>query len=127
MYSLHVHQDAEDDLDGLDAKVAAQIVVLLEDLSDNQDLLDRLSQHKFRDQDIDVERLGPEWNFGPTFNTLWRLKDLDLERRGIKYRIIYAYLPRKSKYHVLAIVPRDFDYDPNHPISKRIFEAFGNL
>jgi hypothetical protein len=55
-----------------------------------------------------------------------------LQGRLRKYRILYAYEKDRNELHLLAVVlkrpdpapqisnPRHYDYEPNHPISKRI-------
>lgn len=127
---LFVHVDAETDLEKLWAvapKAAARIGVLLEELKGNQDLLDRLTQHDFGDHrsaDFHVSKWLDLWNKG---KDLWRLKVWDLEDKGLRYRVVYAYLPGKSQYHVLGIVSREFDYDPRHELSRRIIAAYENL
>ncbi len=54
---------------------------------------------------------------------LWRLKLWDLEKNGLRYRIVYAFVPSKQHYHVLAIAPRSFDYEESNPISQCVFRA----
>lgn len=130
MIRLFVHVDAETDLEKLwvvAPKAAARIGVLLAELEGNQDLLDRLTQHDFgnyRSADFHVSKWLDQWNKG---KDLWRLKVWDLEDKGLKYRVVYAFLPRKSQYHVLGIVSREFDYDPRHELSRRIVAAYENL
>jgi len=130
MIRLFVHVDAETDLEKLwvvAPKAAARISVLLEELEGNQDLLDRLTQHdfgNFRSADFHVSKWLNQWNKG---RDLWRLKVWDLEDKGLKYRVVYAYVPGKSQYHVLGIVSREFDYDPRHELSRRIIAAYENL
>ena len=65
-----------------------------------------------------------QWRKG---RDLWRLKMWDLEKKGLRYRIIHAFIPSKQHYHVLAIAPREFDYDADHPISQRILHAYQAL
>lgn len=133
MYKLFVHQDAEGDLEQLwadDPTAAARIGVLLEecegteDLEANQDLLDHLTIHNFGDAAINVSKWLEHWNKGAN---LWRLKLWGLETRGMRYRIIYAFVPGKRHYHVLAIAPRDFNYESNHELTKRILRAYAEL
>ena len=130
MIHLFVHVDAETDLENLwvvAPSAAARISVLLEELEGDQDLLDRLTQHdygNYRSADFHVSKWLDQWNKG---KDLWRLKVWDLEEKGLKYRVVYAFLPRKSQYHVLGIVSRDFDYDPRHELSRRIIAAYENL
>lgn len=130
MYRLFVHQDAEGDLEQLWASepdVAARIVVLLEECEGSQDLLDRLTQHGFGAagiDDINVSRWQERWQKG---DNLWRVKVWDLEQQGLRYRIIYAFIPQKRHYHVLAVAPRSFNYDPRHPLYERILRAYEEL
>ncbi|NMG16965.1 hypothetical protein [Aromatoleum bremense] len=130
MLRLFVHDDAEDDLEDLwdqEPEAAARLTVFLEELEGNEDLLDRLSQHDYgahRGADFHVSKWLEQWKKG---KDVWRLKVWDLEDKGMRYRIVYAFLPRKGQYHVLGIVPREFDYDPGHKISRRILAAYENL
>lgn len=127
---LFVHDDAEDDLNALwdeAPEIAARITVLLEELEGNQDLLDRLTQHDFGaygSRDFHVSKWVEQWRKG---KDLWRLKVWDLEKSGVRYRIVYAFVPGKGQYHVLGIVPRDFNYEADHELSRRIFAAYENL
>lgn len=130
MFHLSVHDDAESDLEKLwdeAPEAAARIGVLLQELEGNQDLLDRLTQHDFgnyRTAEFHVSKWLNQWNKG---KDLWRLKVWDLEDKGLQYRVVYAFLPSGSQYHVLGVVSRDFDYDPNHELSRRIIAAYENL
>lgn len=127
MYSILVHDDAEIDLALLwdtDLKAASVIQSLLEELDGDQDLLDRLSQHGFKNEEIDISKWQAQWKKGLN---LWRLKAIELERLGIQYRLIYAFVPNKKCYHLLAIAPRDFDYDPQHETTKRILRTYYEL
>lgn len=126
MFSLQIHEDAEADLETLyrrSPRVAARILALLQEVEANQDLLDRLTQQNFgRDHtaDFHVARWIEQWNKG---KNLWRLKLWDLEDKGIRYRVVYAFVPQHSRYHVLGIVPRSFNYEEDHPLTIRILAA----
>lgn len=130
MPALCIHTDAKKDLDELwdtDFTAAAKITVTLEELEGNSDLLDSLTDDHYGDdhtEDFSVCKWLEHWNNG---RDLWRLKLWDLEDKGLRYRIIYAYIPRTQHYHVLAIAPREFNYDTKAPISKRILEAYEDL
>lgn len=130
MVTLFIHEDAENDLEELwskDTEVAARITVLLEELKGNDDLLDRLTQHNFglySSADFHVSKWFEQWNKG---NDLWRLKIWDLEDNDVKYRIVYAFIPTKKHYHVLGIVPREFNYEANHELTIRILNTYKNL
>ena len=130
MISLFVHDDANDDLEALwdtVPRAAARIAVLLEELKGDPDLLDRLTQHDYGVRDhakFNVSKWLEHWNSG---RDLWRLKIWDLEKQGLMYRIIYAFIPLTKHHHILAIAPREFNYDSSHPISKRILSAYEEL
>jgi len=130
LIALFVHDDASADLEALwesEPKAAARITVLLEELAGNPDLLDRLTQHDYgarHSADFHVSKWLEHWNKG---RDLWRLKVWDLEDQGLLYRLIYAFIPGKQHYHILAIAPREFNYDTNHPISRRIQRAYEEL
>ena len=124
MYKLALHSSAKDiDIAELWATkpiVAAKVVAMLEFIQDDQNLLDSLTVHDFgHDQTaaIHVSKWQQFWNRNID---LWRFKIWDLEKLGLQYRVIYFYHLRERCYYVLAIVHRDFDYDPQHPITKRI-------
>ena len=130
MIALFVHDDAKADLLALrdsDPQAAGGILALLEQLEGDPDLLDRLTQHDYGaygPADFHVSKWQSQWQKG---RNLWRLKVWDLEEKGLRYRIVYAFEPRKQHYHVLAIAPREFDYDEKHPISQRILRAYEEL
>lgn len=130
MISLFVHDDANDDLEALwdtEPEAAARIVVLLEELKGDPDLLDRLTQNFYGvrgHSQFNVRKWEEHWNKG---RDLWRLKIWDLEDKGLKYRIIYAFIPITKHHHILAIAPRDFDYETSHPISQRLLSAYEEL
>lgn len=130
MFSLQVHDDAEADLEALfrrSPRVASRILVLLEEVEADQDLLDRLTQQDFgqdRATEFQVSRWIRQWNKG---KNLWRLKVWDLEDKGIRYRVVYAFVPQRRQYHVLGIVPRSFNYEDDHPLTLRILAAYDAL
>jgi len=130
LFSIFVHDDAVGDLESLwktQPEVAARITAVLEAIDGDQDLLDRLTQHGYgprKYSDFHVSKWFEQWNKD---RDLWRLKIWDLEGKGLMYRIIYAFIPRTKNYHVLAIAPRNFNYDKNHPISRRIISSYEKL
>lgn len=130
MIGLFVHDDAKADLLALrerEPQAAGRILALLEQLEGDADLLDRLTQHDYgahHSADFHVSKWFEHWNRG---RDLWRLKIWDLEDKGLRYRIVYAFQPRERHYHILAIAPRAFDYDTSHPISQRVLRAYQEL
>ncbi len=129
-YSIIVHEHARRDLDELwqrDEDAAALIEVLLEDLDGDQALLDSLTIHKYeRKQDprFEVSKWFEQWN---QRRDLWRLRPFYEPGDGPPYRVIYAYVPARRQYAVLAIAPREFDYDASHPLARRIIADYGDL
>ena len=131
MTKLFIHDDAKYDLsamikNGL-VKAVAEIVALLEQLASDDDLLDRLTQHGFGKRGVNDFYVGKwleQWRQG---KDLWSMKIWDLEDNGLKYRIIYAFIPQKQHYHVLGILPREFNYDAGHELTQRIIRAYEEL
>lgn len=127
MFQLIVHEDAKADLKqlaGHDSVSAARIVALLEEIEGDQDLLDCLTQHDFghdRTAGFHVSKWNQLWRAGAD---LWRLKAWDLEDKGIRYRVVYAYIPGKQRYYILGILPRSWNYEKTHPLTKRILSAY---
>ena len=129
-YQLFIHQDAKNDLEALwqtDPTAAARVTLVLEQLAHDQMLLDRLTQHDFGGPGgpgFHVSKWQEQWRQG---KDLWRLKIWDLDDCLLPYRIVYAFTPGALRYNVLGIVPRNFNYDPNHPLSRRILAAYSVL
>ena len=129
MYKLAIHQSAGGDLEALaqlpeTAQVAAKVFELARELRANPSLLVNLLDHGYRTNEIDVSRFQAHWRRG---KDLWRLKLWDLEDAGLRYRIIYAYDVRSYCFHLLAVAPREFDYDDQHPLTQRILRDYGDL
>mgnify|MGYP002713151868 CR=1 FL=1 len=130
MFSLLVHKDALEDFEEIWQSApedAARIATLLQEIKSSQALLDSLTEHGFGDAAVDgfnVKRWQEHWRDG---KDLWRLKVWALGRHMLDYRVIYAYIPGKQRYHVLGIVHRSFGYERNHPITQRILAAYEDL
>lgn len=128
MPSLFIHDDAKADLKELfesnvDQEDAATITVILQEIGADTDLIDRLTQHGYgqkEESDFHVSKFLELWDKGLD---IWRLKIWDVA----DFRILYGYYPIYEHYYVLAIVPREFKYDPDHPITKRAIAAFEQL
>lgn len=132
-YSLTVCAEAEADLEALyevDEDGAAEIDVFLQEAMDSQDILERLSEIRYyrsygRDEapDYEIKRWEALWR---SF-ALLRIKLFDVPAGAASHRLIYAYHPSEQRIYILGIVSRAFDYEPEHPISKRIIAAYRNL
>lgn len=129
-FSIATHPNFEGDLDELwstDEDAAALITAFFDEAKNNQQLLDNLTRNKFisyGDWTYSVEVWAAQQQ---RRLNLWRLKLMDFEGDAKKLRIIYAFHPGEYRYYLLAIVPRNFEYDPSHPRSKQIVDAYWDL
>jgi mRNA-degrading endonuclease RelE of RelBE toxin-antitoxin system len=131
MIRIVITPAARDDLDNLwdqDEDSAAEIETALDEISNDQRLLQRLTQKKFRTiqaPTFDVDAFEELWKRGIN---LYRLKFWDWEGSLVPYRVLYAYHAAKDTYFVLAVVPRNIAYDTKHPIVTRVrtdYDALG--
>jgi hypothetical protein len=127
---LRIHNDAVEDLKAIKATNAVafgRLFALLEQLRADQNWQSRLLDHGHGAEGrepISVSKWHKMWPAKP----LWRLKFLDLEKTGLRFRIIYVYNWRDKSFSVMAITPRGtFDYDnPNDPIRLRVARRLGS-
>lgn len=130
MLKIVITEPAKEDLDRLDEvdeDAAAEIEVALEEISNDQRLLEKLTKKKYKSLDtpeFEVDRFEELWQQG--LNML-RLKFWDWEGSLLPYRVLYAYDPRKDVYFVLAVVERKNAYDTNHPILARVVTQYHEL
>ncbi|WP_161539948.1 hypothetical protein [Glaciimonas sp. PCH181] len=114
---------------GDEKSYAQKIVVTLQEIKDSQSLLQDLTTEKFSTDDYDVGKYLEFWNDGID---LWKIKIYDFNSLSKKwwtvpYRVLYAYDISCQTFRVLGIVPRKFNYDPNHELTKRIRRAYDDL
>lgn len=133
MTSLYIEDSFYDDIDEIalvDEDEAADIEVSLEEIYDNPALHDHLNEVGFRNYTR------------PSFDVDW-VAHLQRERLNVyrlkvwypngelsKYRVIYAFDAPNDCFHVLAVIPRSIEYDPEHPKFKRVradYERLGLL
>lgn len=130
MADLIIHPDAEGDLERiwrLDRWSASRLIARLQEFEGDENLLDSLSQNFFHREhpgQVEVQYWIEVRNSG---RNVFRLKVWDTNNALLPYRVIYAYKPENCEYHVLAIAPRDWNYDIEHKLSKRIFQAYDEL
>lgn len=132
MYKLNILPIVKEDIKivGVSSKNAAtKIVALLEQLNTNQELLGYLLEHNCGEPEKDLFNVSKWQAYWQNGYDLWRLKLFNLENVGLRYRIIYAYALENSVqiFYILAIVHRDFDYDPTHEITKRLIHSYVEL
>jgi hypothetical protein len=121
---LEVHDDATSDLRAIrttDPKAFASLFALIQQLKADPDLSKKLLDHGYGSDRGDAFSIS-KW-LG-IFQKLpaWRLKFWELERKSLRYRILYVYVWRERKFYVMAIIKREeFDYDdPANPIRLRV-------
>lgn len=128
-YSIVLHEHAKGDLDELfntNRDVAAAIAVFLDEVAGNQLMLDNLSRNGYVGEEDPKFDVGEWVEQKRAKRNLWRLKLWAL--RGAKdLRVIYAFHPTELRYYVLGIVSRDFDYDNNHEVTKRIIADYDEI
>ncbi|MGD9878554.1 MAG: hypothetical protein AB7U95_00310 [Reyranella sp.] len=130
VYSLVIARAALQDLADIgrsDPDTEDLILTLLQEANGSQTILESLTVKDFglaRDQAYHVDVWVAQQQQG---RNLWRLKIWDLEDLGIRYRIVYALDPRISRYFVLAVLPRDFDYDERHPRVQQLLATYDGL
>ncbi|MFZ5936615.1 hypothetical protein ACOKS3_17510 [Pseudomonas sp. HS6-2] len=109
-----------------------RLVALLEEIAGSQDLMEKLSWDHYGGQPHAPEQ-GASMSVAKWLNlyrkglNIWRLRDFELSRLGHEYRVIYAFIPAKDLYFVLAVVERAFNYDPSHPVTQRVYSAYKRL
>jgi len=130
VFQLLIVSDARSDLDRLwnsDPVCAGVLESTLQQIAASQRLLDALTIKDFGaygteafhvDKWVEQQRLGRH---------LWRLKHWELEGRGKRYRVVYALDPRVSRYYVLGVFPREFNYDSKDARTRRILAAYERL
>lgn len=133
MYSFAIHDDVEQDLLEIESKdphCAHFIAALLGEWGNDQDLLDRLSQHRY------VKQGGADWagNINVTklveatadgYN-LWRVRSYELERDRCNHRIVYMFHPESLTYVVLGVFWKKEigDYHADGPQLRRVRAAY---
>lgn len=129
-YSFVLHPAAQADLDALwkeDFRSAALLTATLEQVKADKRLLESLTMRQFGaygSEPFHVERWIEQQRSG---RNLWRLKLWELEGEGRYYRVVYALDPRSTRYTVLGIFTRDFNYDRNDPRTRRVVADYDAL
>ncbi|MBK7115499.1 MAG: hypothetical protein IPH71_05620 [Proteobacteria bacterium] len=125
---LLIGVQAQQDLEEVwasDPSAAGVLEALLERLKTDQQLLDSLTVQGFgaygtggiHDTWVAQQRAGRNL-WGPHW---------ELEKQGKRYRMVYALDPRISRYYVLGIFLRDFNYDISDPRTLRVLNAYDQL
>lgn len=126
---IEVHNDATDDLLGIQKANPddfVKLVVFVQQIKADKHLTSKLLENGY----------GSDWSEPISVKKwisilkiehipLWRLRSMELEKHGLKYRFIYFYHYPTRKYIIMAIVRREeFDYDDTtNEIRKRIINT----
>lgn len=129
MYKLNILPIVKEDIKAVSVNsknASTKIIALLEQLNTDQELLGYLLEHNHGEPDKDLFNVSKWQAYWQNGYDLWRLKLFNLENVGLRYRIIYAYALENGiqTFYILAIVHRDFDYDPTHEITKRLIHSY---
>lgn len=130
-YQLAISSEAKVDLAAVwrsDPESAGVLQATLEQIQADHLLLESLTVRDFGaygTEAFHVDRWVDQQHRG---RNLWRLKVWELEGHGRQqYRVVYTLDPRVSRYFVLGIFTRDFDYDPNDARTRRVLAAYDRL
>jgi hypothetical protein len=109
-------------------RAMARIVTRLHEIAANPELLERLlvpgtGGDRWTDV-FYVDKWVEQWNTG---RQLRYLKVWEIENSGDKFRVVYAHNPVTDIVHVLGVAPRDFNYDQEHPFTKRVVSDYDKL
>lgn len=127
---LSLHADAANDLRALmvsDPDAAGKILAFLEQAKRDPKIIASLLDHDFGDTRRELYHVSKWLEYWNTGFNLWRVKLWTFPKGSLRYRVVYAYQPSTQHYHVLAIVHRDFDYDPSHAVTQRILVAYQSI
>jgi hypothetical protein len=130
VFKLLVAAAARRDLEELwknDPATAGFLETALQEIGADQRLLDSLTIKGFGAHGAEafhVDAWAEQQRFG---RNLWRLKHWELEEQGKRYRVVYALDPRFSRYYVLGIFTRDFNYDASDPRTRRVVADYDKL
>lgn len=130
VYKLLVASGAQSDLEALwssDPESARVLEATLQQIKSNQLLLESLTIKDFGahgTENIHVDTWLDQQRRG---RNLWRFKHWELESKGRRYRVVYALDSRLSRYYVLGIFSRDFNYDVNDARTLRVIASYDEL
>ncbi len=128
--SLSIHRDAAEDLRqlmGSNKGAAGKIAALLQQVKHDPNIIASLLEHNFGADHSSAYHVSKWVEFYRVGYNIWRLKVWEMPHGSLPYRIVYAYEPKLLQYHVLAIVHRNFNYQRDHEITKRIVKAYADL
>lgn len=130
MPTVQVHRHAAEDLAAIATstpEIRLRFGALLQQLKDDPLLCDRLTQDHFGVRGLDPFEVRRWVQQNEQDNNLWRLRIWDFEALGLNYRVVYAFFPTESRYVFLAFAPREWNYDPDHALTRRILDDYHRI
>jgi hypothetical protein len=130
VFKLSVGPEARRDLESLwetDSSSAGILEATLRQIAADQQLLDSLTIRGFGAHATEAFHVDAWVEQQSQGRNLWRFKHWELEGRGTRYRVVYALDPRLSRYYVLGIFTRDFNYDATDARTRRVLAAYDRL
>lgn len=135
MYKLTIEKAAQDDIKELIAKggqariSATRILTFLQELKGDQRFLSELLTRYFENDNFHVDKFVTCHDDGLN---IWRVKvfefDFNSQKKwSLPYRVIYGYDQEDLTFRVLGILPRNFNYEPDHELTKRIRRTYDEL
>ena len=130
VYSILIARVAIQDLDEIASvhpEASDTIWALLEEVKANQSLLDSLTSHDYGAYKTEAYHVSVWGTQHAQGRNLWRLKIWELEELGEQYRVVYCLDPRFSRYYVLGVFHRDFNYDESDPRTLRVLASYDRI
>ncbi len=120
-------KEADDELDELydtDEDAAAMFDLLIEELSQDQRMLDRLcvpANHYKYAPPFDVGLFIEARKLG---KNIYRVKVRRDDGSLVPWRMFLGFHAQKDTYYVLAVTDREFSYDTNHPSFRSMLDRY---
>lgn len=134
MVQLNICTNARDDLAKVkasDEQTARKLVAILQQLQADPGLINTLTTDHNALDAFEVKRWVKQHEHGKNIWFIKPWKHGNGQPPHLPYRIIYAYSPprsgRRPEFNILGIVPREFNYEANHPTTLRILRDYAGL
>ncbi len=131
MHQLLIQQDAREDLQAIkaagDMRSYGILLAFLHQARSDQQILDSLSDDFFGVEssgNYDVKKWVAQQR---QRRDLWRVRLRDAKGLTVPYRILYTTDQANCRYFVLAIMPRNVNYDEHHPRIRRVLDICDHL
>ena len=129
LYTITSHDDFKADFRNLPIEVQRRVAAILGEFRVDPHLALKFLKTGFTQLDelrINTSKWYSQRDVG---RKLYRFKVLDLEDKGLQYRVLYGFVPRTLHFVFLGVCHRSqLDYDnENNPIHQRVTAAYDEL